>query len=135
MRSVLGVLIVAVLSSVAVGARAQSNPPAFFAFVLLGEGSDGRPVPMARTVVEQATTCPLLQRASGARQAMTPRQRPPGGGFDAVLVCEALYPTGEVASIIVGDRRLDLPVVSLGTPRRIVLLGDSGCASRPLQLI
>jgi hypothetical protein len=127
MRSVLGVLIVAVLSAVAVGARAQSGPPAFFAFVLLGEGSDGRPVPMARTVVEQATTCPLLQRASGARQAMTPRQRPSGGGFDAVLVCEALYPTGEVASIIVGDRRLDLPVVSLGTPRRIVLLGDSGC--------
>ena len=127
MRSVLGILIVAVLSSVAVGARAQSNPPAFFAFVLLGEGSDGRPVPMARTVVEQATTCPLLQRASGARQAMTPRQRPPGGGFDAVLVCEALYPTGEAASVIVDDRHLDLPVVSTGTPRRIVLLGDSGC--------
>ncbi|MEA2852232.1 MAG: hypothetical protein QOE02_2251 [Rhodospirillaceae bacterium] len=127
MRGVLGILIVAVLSSAAVGARAQSTSPVSFAFVLLGEGSDGRPVPMARAVVEGATTCPVLQRASGARQAMTPRERPPGGGFDAVLVCESPYPTGEAAGVIVADRRIDLPVVSVGTPRRIVLLGDSGC--------
>ena len=51
MRGILGILIVAALSSAAVGARAQSTPPVSFAFVLLGEGSDGRSVPMARATI------------------------------------------------------------------------------------
>ena len=46
---------------------------------------------------------------------MTPRQRPPDGRFD-VLVCETLYPMGEAAAVLVGDRRLELPSVS--APRR-----------------
>lgn len=62
-----------------------------------------------------ASAQPLLP--SGAWQEMTPRQRPPGGGFGGVLVRETLYPTGEAASIPVGDGRHDLPVVSLDTPR------------------
>jgi hypothetical protein len=99
MRSVLGILIAAVLSSVAVGARAQSNPPAFFAFVLLGEGSDGRPVPMARGR-RGATTCPVLQRASGARQAMRPRERPPGGGFECVNSGDAVNQLYRAASSV-----------------------------------
>src|SRR5262249_30002769 len=37
------------------------------------------------------------------------------------------YPMAEAATIVVGNRRHDLPVVTLGTPRRVVVLGDSGC--------
>ena len=105
-------------------ARAQS---AAFAFVLWGEGADGQPVAMARAVVERATACPVLQRASGAWQGMTPRQRPPDGHFQDVLVCETLYPMGEAAAVLVGDRRLELPSVSVATPRRVLVMGDSGC--------
>ena len=71
-------LFLVVFLCLASAARAQS---AAFAFVLWGEGADGQPVAMARAVVERATACPLLQRASGARQGMTPRQRPPDGRF------------------------------------------------------
>ena len=105
----------------------QAPPSTAFAFVLLGEGSDGRPMPMARAVIEGADHCPFLRRASGGRQEMTPRQRPTGGGFEGVLVCETLYPVGEAASAVMGGHQRDLPMVSLATPRRIVVLGDSGC--------
>jgi hypothetical protein len=98
-----------------------------FAFVLWGEGADGQPVAMARAVVERATACPVLQRASGAWQDMTARQRPLGGHFRDGAVCETLYPMGEAAAVLVGDRRLELPSVSVATPRRVLLMGDSGC--------
>ncbi len=117
-------LFLVVFLCLASAARAQS---AAFAFVLWGEGADGQPVAMARAVVERATACPLLQRASGARQGMTPRQRPPDGRFQDVLVCETLYPMGEAAAVLVGDRRLELPSVSVATPRRVLVMGDSGC--------
>ena len=110
------------------GGHAQTASRDFFAFVLLAEGSDGRPVPMVRSVAERATACPVLRStAGGVSTAMTPRRRPPGGHFDAVTVCEALYPVGEAASVFLGDRRIDLPNVLLDTPRRVVLIGDSGC--------
>lgn len=104
--------------------RAQ---PAFFAFVLLAEDSNGQPVAIARAVVEGATRCPVLQHASGAWQEMTPRRRPDGRGFARVLVCETLYPLGQSGVVLVADKRLALPAVSLDTPRRVLLLGDSGC--------
>ena len=64
----------------AFGARAQTAVPGFFAFVLLAEGSDGRPVPMVRSVAERTTVCPVLRSAAGGfAMAMTPRRRPPGG--------------------------------------------------------
>lgn len=115
-----------------VAAHAQQAPPApsiaAFAFVLLGEGSDGNPVPMVRTVVEAATTCPELQPAQGkAPLPMTPRRRPEGGGFEDVLVCEARYPVGEAASVFVGGKRIELPAISLDTPKRVLLIGDTGC--------
>ncbi len=122
MRSVLVVLAILCMAA---AARAQSA--ASFAFVLWGEAADGQPVAMARAVVEGATSCPVLQRASGAWQEMTPRQRPPGGHFRDVLVCETLYPLGEVAAILVGHRRHELPVVTTATPRRVLVMGDSGC--------
>jgi hypothetical protein len=109
-------------------AQAQQTASPFFAFVLFGEGTDGRPVPMVRSVAERAMACPALRSShGGAPVTMTPRRRPVGGQFDDVLVCEARYPVGEAASVFFGDRRIDLPVVSLGTPRRVVLVGDSGC--------
>lgn len=112
----------------AFSARAQTAVPGFFAFVLLAEGSDGRPVPMVRSVAERTTVCPVLRSAAGGfAMAMTPRRRPPGGQFDEVTVCEARYPVGKAGSVFLGDRRIDLPTVSLGTPRRIALIGDSGC--------
>ncbi len=120
------------LLQLAVAAHAQPSPTITSgmasAFVLLGEGSDGNPVPMVRTVVEAATTCPDLQFASGKTLSpMTPRQRPAGGGFEGVLVCEARYPTGEAASVFIGGRRIELPTISLDTPRRVLLIGDTGC--------
>ena len=111
--------------SLATAAHAQS--PASFAFVLWGEGAGGEPVVMARAVVERATTCPMLQRASGARQVMTPRRRPSQVAFGDVLVCETLYPFGEAAAVLIGDRRLELPMVTPATPRCVLVMGDSGC--------
>jgi len=108
---------------------AQPAAPLAFAFVLLlGEGSDGQPVPMVRTVVEGGTSCPALRDRAGATlSALTPRQRPEGGQFDQVMVCEARYPVGQAGTVQIADQRIDLPVVARGTPRRIVLLGDSSC--------
>ena len=119
------VLVVFAILCMAAPARAQSA--ASFAFVLWGEGADGQPVAIARAVVERATSCPMLQRASGAWQEMTPRLRPPGGHFREVLVCETLYPFGEAAAVLAGGHRLELPVVTPATPRRVLLMGDSGC--------
>lgn len=48
------------------GARAQTAAPGFFAFVLLAEGSDGRPVPMVRSVAERTTACPVLRTSAGS---------------------------------------------------------------------
>ncbi len=126
------------LLSFAVAAHAQPAPPipkaTAFAFVLLGEGTDGAPVPMVRTVAEAATACPELKAASGKIQpAMMPRRRPEGGGFEDVLVCEARYPVGEAASVLVGGKRIELPTVSLGTPPRVLLIGDTGCRGDTLQ--
>ena len=99
-----------------------------FAFVLLGEGSDGRPLPMARAVVEDAGTCPMLRRASGALQTMAPRATP-GPGFGRVLVCETVYPWDEVASVEGPGVRHELPRVSSAPVRRLLVVGDSGCAA------
>ena len=120
------------LLSVAAAAQAQPAPrqPAHtgFAFVLLGEGTDGNPVPMVRTVAEGETSCPELKTSSGATlAAMTPRRRPQTGDFSGVLVCEARYPAGESANVSVGGRKIDLPAVRLDTPRRVLLIGDTGC--------
>jgi hypothetical protein len=122
------ILCIAILWALAATAARAQAPALFTAFVLLGEGSDGAAIPMVRSVAERMTACPVLRSArGGASVQMTARTRPDGGQFDQVLVCEARYPVGEAASVFAGDRRVDLPPVSLDTPRRIVLVGDSGC--------
>ena len=61
------------------GAQAQSRAPDFFAFVLFGEGSDGQPLPMVRSVAEGATACPVLRTsAGGGSTAMIPPPPPRG---------------------------------------------------------
>jgi hypothetical protein len=73
------VLIVLALLFVDGAASAQPTFQTAFAFILLGEGADGAPVPMVRTVVEGATSCPVLRDAAGTTvSALTPRQRPAG---------------------------------------------------------
>src|SRR5215470_6048298 len=119
--------LVAIIAFLCLATAAHAQSPAAFAFVLWGEGANGEPVAMARAVVERATACPVLQRASGAWQAMSPRRRPAQVAFGDVLVCETLYPFGEATAVLVGDRRLDLPVVTPATPRRVLVMGDSGC--------
>jgi hypothetical protein len=125
MRRVL--LLVSLFLCATASAWGQPTTQTVFAFVLLGEGNDGRPVPMVRAVVEGASACPVMRRATGVWEEMTPRQRPDGGRFDNVLVCEALYPVGEAASVLAGEQRINLSAVSLGTPRRVLLVGDTGC--------
>lgn len=119
--------VVAILAFLCLANAAHAQSLAAFAFVLWGEGANGEPVAMARAAIERAATCPVLQRASGAWQAMTPRRRPAEVAFGDVLVCETLYPVGEAAAVLVGDRRLELPVVSPATPRRVLVMGDTGC--------
>ena len=127
MRLFAGIVLFAGVVVLALAMLAGAAPAASFAFVLLGEGRDGQPVPMARAVVENASTCPDLTLASGQRQPMIPRGRPALGQFGGVLVCEARYPWDQPASITVGATRHDLPVARRGIPRRVVVLGDSGC--------
>lgn len=126
----------AVLAMLA-GCSERSTPSGVaFAFVLLGEGADGTPVPMVRTIAEGATACPQLVPASGAPRQLTERSRPSSGGFDEVLVCEGRYPLGLAATVVVNGQRFALPSVSLGRPRRVMVFGDSGCDDshkKPLQ--
>ena len=105
-----------------------------FAFVLLGEGHDGAPVAMVRTVEQGASACPELRTAtSQGRIAMMPRRRPDTGDFASVLVCEARHPIDDSVSVVVGGRRIELPKVRLGTPRRVLLIGDTGCRGDAVQ--
>lgn len=119
---------VVVLSTMLPGcARDELSSRTAFAFVLLGEGADGAPVAMVRTIAESAAACPQLEPSAGAPRQLTERSRPPTGGFDEVIVCEALYPVGVPARIEVNGKRFALPAVRLGTPRRVALFGDTGC--------
>lgn len=119
--------VVALAAVLAGCARNDLSSRTAFAFVLLAEGADGAPVAMVRTIAEGASACPLLEPASGAPRQLTERSRPPIGGFDEVLVCEAVYPVGVPAKIEVNGKRFALPVARLDTPRRVALFGDTGC--------
>ena len=120
-----GVLLLSTLLQGCVPREMQSS--AAFAFVLLGEGADGAPVPMVRTIAEGISACPSLESGSGPLQPLTERTRPQSGGFDKVLVCEARYPVGVATSVVLNGKRFQLPAVSLDMPRRVVLFGDTGC--------
>jgi Calcineurin-like phosphoesterase len=96
-----------------------------YAYVVLGQGTSGAAVPMARVVIDAPDQpCPSLTDALGQPLVpMTSRKNPTPVKFP-VTVCEALYPTGR--SYKVGS--INLPSVSLTTtPQRVVVLGDTGC--------
>ncbi|HEV8256743.1 MAG TPA: serine/threonine protein phosphatase, partial [Casimicrobiaceae bacterium] len=120
-----------------VGACAPlSTPPGggdalLAAFVVLAE--EGRPVARAIT---RATACPVLvadgsllpmtTRAPAAMLPLRPTRSAPEESKPSafpVRVCEATLPAGTIRASV-GDRTL--PIVR-AAPRRIVVIGDTGC--------
>ena len=120
-----------------VGACATlSTPPGggdalLAAFVVLAE--EGRPVARAIT---SAAACPVLvadggllpmtTRAPAATLPLRPTRSAPEDSKPSafpVRVCEATLPAGTIRASV-GDR--SLPIVR-ATPRRIVVIGDTGC--------
>ena len=121
-RSAIVALTQSALMAAAVPARAAD--PASYAYVVLGQGSDGTTIPMARVVIAAVNQpCPALTAPGQPSVPMTPRANPNAANFP-VTMCEAVYPTGH--SYKLGS--VALPSVSLtDPPKRVVVLGDSGC--------
>jgi hypothetical protein len=113
--------------SAAIGS-VRAADPAMYAYIVLGQGTSGATVPMARVVIDAVSQpCPSLTAPGHTLVPMTPRTNPNFTNFP-VTVCEALYPTGH--HFKVGS--IDLPSVSLtATPERVVVLGDTGCRNDP----
>jgi hypothetical protein len=84
---------------------------------------------MARVVVGAPNqACPGLNPAGQKPFVMTPRINHNPSAFP-IAVCEAAYPVGKAAKI----DAVALPAVSLSTPDRVVVLGDSGCKNNDKQ--
>ena len=80
-----------------------------YAYVVLGQGTSGATVPMARVVINAVNQpCPSLTAPGQTPVPMTPRVNPDPANFP-VTVCEALYPTGHHYKV----GSIDLPLVSL----------------------
>jgi hypothetical protein len=104
--------------------------PAMYGYVLFGQSPAGATVPMARIVIDGADrACPSLT-GTGTSVPMTARANPNPSTFP-VTVCEAVYPTGQ--SFKVGSATITLPAVSATTPKRVVVLGDTGCRNDPAK--
>ena len=120
--------LVAGLSTIATPSVAAD--PAMYAYVLFGQSPAGATVPMARVVIDGAgQACPSLS-GPGASVAMIARANPNPSAFP-VTVCEAVYPAGQ--SFKVGSTSVTLPAVSATTPKRVVVLGDTGCRNDPVK--
>jgi hypothetical protein len=101
------------------------------AFVLLGE--EGRPVARAITsaascpiLVADGSLLPMATRAPAATLPLRPTRSAPEESKPSafpVRVCDATLPAGTIRASI-GDR--SLPIVR-AEPRRIVVIGDTGC--------
>jgi hypothetical protein len=94
------------------------------AYTLLADRpDDGRTVPLGRLIIEGAEQpCPTL---SPGDLAMMPRTNPHPETFD-VTVCEAVLDFG--TALTVDGAGPILPAVT-AEPRRIVVMGDTGCYS------
>lgn len=130
----LGLVIVVALAGLTVGppasaGRVQATPaaaatpearptplPAPIAWIELGP--DGAVI--ARAVTIEAA-CPAITE-DGAARSMEPRGAADAANFP-VTVCEATIPAGTTAAAVAGQP-LPLPA---GTPRRIAVVGDTGC--------
>ncbi|HEY2968011.1 MAG TPA: metallophosphoesterase [Casimicrobiaceae bacterium] len=101
------------------------------AFVVLGE--EGRPMARAITsaagcpvLVADGSLLPMTMRAPAATLPLRPTRSAPQESKPSafpVQVCEATLPAGAIRASI-GDRAL--PIVK-AEPRRIVVIGDTGC--------
>ncbi|HEX6014200.1 MAG TPA: metallophosphoesterase [Geminicoccaceae bacterium] len=96
------------------------------AYTLLAPTPGGGTVPLARAVVGAGRACPELATERGP-VPMTARTNPNPATFP-VEVCEAIYGLGERASVA----GLDLPEVA-ADPRRVVVVGDTGCGGGTWQ--
>jgi hypothetical protein len=125
-------IVVAVLAGCATPSRdAELASPVRYAYVVLGE--EGRAV--AR-VITTGAGCPAIRldgidsamdvRAPPATEPLRPTRSTPAESKPSafpVLVCEKAIPGGVTRAVVAG-RRLPLPKAD---PRRIVVLGDTGC--------
>jgi hypothetical protein len=91
--------------------------------ILADRPDDSRTVPLARVIVEGAgQPCPTL---SPGAIAMTPRRNPNPETFD-VTVCEAVLDFERAVTV---EENGPAPAAAAAEPRRIVVMGDTGCAS------
>jgi predicted phosphodiesterase len=80
---------------------------------------------VARIVVDPGATCPLINM-DGRSTKMRTRVEAPAANFP-LLVCEARIPGAtKKASVEVGSKSFPL-VLAVANPRRIVVIGDTGC--------
>lgn len=109
------------------GSPSAASGTVHAAYLLLVEGPDHATVPLARVIVDPDVPCPSLVPGApggeaGAALATTPRRNP--HGF-AVRVCEAVVPFG--TGFAVSGSTFTVPAARRETPRRVVVIGDSGC--------
>jgi len=126
MNRCLARLAATVTAFLTLGAMAQDRPATESAvlatYVVLGEGSAGDMVALARVILPLDHACPSIAGAAPSLP-MTPRDNP--HGF-TVKVCEALIPQGGVSAIRLEDGEIRLPTIPT-RPARIVMTGDTGC--------
>lgn len=111
-------------------AAAAGRPRVAYAFTVVAPRSVSRSQLVARAILEaRLAPCPdiVVRRWNGSSRRVRMRPLPvPDGtlGFDGITVCRAPLPTGIAGASVDGLR---LPLLPEGTPRRIAVLGDSGC--------
>lgn len=109
---------------------AAGRPRVSYAFTVVAPRSVSRSQLVARAILESPrAACPdiVVRRWSGSKRHVRMRALPvPEGtlGFDGITVCRAPLPAGIASASVDGLR---LPLLPEGTPRRIAVLGDSGC--------
>jgi hypothetical protein len=126
---VLTATVVLTTTSAAIG-QVRAADPAMYAYIVLGQGTNGATLPMARVVLDAVNQpCPSLTAPGQRLVPMTARTNPNFSNFP-VTVCEALYPTGQHYKV----GSIDLPSLSLtAIPERVVVLGDTGCRNDEKQ--
>jgi len=130
-RRAAGVILLATLaacrSTAPVAPPAVGSTAVHAAYLLLVEGPDRSTIPLARAIVDAGEACPELVGTVPDGEhtlviATAPRRNP--HGFE-VRVCEAVVPFG--STFAVSGSKFALPAARRETPRRVVVLGDSGC--------
>ncbi len=109
---------------------AQAAPRVEYAFTVVAPRSVSASGLVARAILEVPDAgCPTIRartaRGKAVRLRMARLATPDGSlGFEGVTVCRRSLPKG-LARASVGGLRL--PLLPVGTPKRIALVGDTGC--------